>query len=265
MSTGTNNLTWSSGNWRGGAGYGAHTQNSDSNRMNSPVSQTPTFRPADAGGRTTDTSWQFFEERVRTGPNGLTGFPGQPLPPIRIFILDGETAPGVNPQLRQFVREPPPTSPTIRGQQHIPPQEESRRIEEQLRKAQLKKHKYNPAKSKSKRWCLYYRENANNSSYSAKGRDDDDKACSVCLEDFAPGEELLITPCKHMFHEECILPWVNSNGQCPVCRFSLCDTGGRALSQNNHPGIPVNDRMPGDFIALVRAMEEAFDLMTVPR
>ncbi|XP_043696913.1 uncharacterized protein LOC122647623 [Telopea speciosissima] len=262
MSTSTNNLAWHHGNWRAGAGYGAPAQNSDSNRMNSLVSRTPTFRPTDAGGQRTDTR-QLFEERVRTGPNGLTGFPGQPLPPRQILFLDGETELVVNPQLGQFVRGSPLM---IRGQMQIPPQEESRPIEEQQRKAltQLKKHVYNPAKFKSRRWCLYYRDNATNSSYSADGKDDDSKACSICLEDFVPNEELLITPCKHMFHDECILPWVKSHGQCPVCRFSLCDTGGRALSQNN-PGLPLNDHMPGDLIALVRAMEEAFEWVTIPR
>ncbi|KAJ4977011.1 hypothetical protein NE237_002117 [Protea cynaroides] len=262
MSTGSNHLTLSPGNWRAGAGYSTQTQNSDSNRVNSLVPRTPTFRPAYAGGRTTD-PWQSFEERVRTGPYGLTGFPGQPLSPIRIFFLDGETAPRVNPLLRQFVRESPPR---ISGQWQIPLEEESRLTQEQQRNAlkQLKKHVYNPAKFKSRRW--YYRENTSNSSYSKEeGKDDDGKNCSICLEDFVPNEELLITPCKHMFHDECILPWVKSHGQCPVCRFALCDMERRDLPPNNNPGLPLNDLMRGDLIALVRAMEEAFEWVTVPR
>jgi len=28
-------------------------------------------------------------------------------------------------------------------------------------------------------------------------------------------------PCKHPFHEPCIIPWLKSSGTCPVCRHAL--------------------------------------------
>ncbi|KAJ4980494.1 hypothetical protein NE237_031331 [Protea cynaroides] len=250
MSAGTNNLAPRS--W--------HVQNSDSNQSNIPITHIPSSRHADIGGRTTD-PWRTFEERMRLGPYGLTGFPGQSLSPVRFVFRDGERA-GVNPLLRQFVQESPPR---IIGQWNMPPEEEPGLTQEQQRKAlkQLKKHVYNPAKNKPKR-SFYYRGNASNSSHlKEEGRDDDGKGCPICLEDFVPNEEILMTPCKHMFHDECILPWVKSHGQCPVCRSALCDMGRRAQPPINIPGLR-NDIMP-DVITLMRAMEETLDWLTAPR
>ena len=48
--------------------------------------------------------------------------------------------------------------------------------------------------------------------------------CAVCKEQFDSkaedaSEQIVITlPCKHVFHEGCILPWLKSSGTCPVCR-----------------------------------------------
>ncbi|CAD6225234.1 unnamed protein product [Miscanthus lutarioriparius] len=52
---------------------------------------------------------------------------------------------------------------------------------------------------------------------------EEEKACTVCLETFLPGEQVAITPCNHMFHQGCIAPWVKGHGNCPVCRFALCE------------------------------------------
>ncbi|KAI0308257.1 hypothetical protein B0F90DRAFT_1681425 [Multifurca ochricompacta] len=51
--------------------------------------------------------------------------------------------------------------------------------------------------------------------------------CAVCKEQFAlntedPDDQVIVTlPCKHPFHEGCIMPWLKSSGTCPVCRFQL--------------------------------------------
>ncbi|KAI3823155.1 hypothetical protein L1987_04587 [Smallanthus sonchifolius] len=45
--------------------------------------------------------------------------------------------------------------------------------------------------------------------------------CSVCLEDFEVGNEVKEMPCKHRFHGECILTWLDLHSTCPVCRYQL--------------------------------------------
>lgn len=45
--------------------------------------------------------------------------------------------------------------------------------------------------------------------------------CSVCLDDFEIGTEAKEMPCKHKFHNACILPWLELHSSCPVCRFQL--------------------------------------------
>lgn len=45
--------------------------------------------------------------------------------------------------------------------------------------------------------------------------------CAVCKDKFLDGEVLTVLPCKHNYHRECILPWLNNANNCPICRYRL--------------------------------------------
>eukprot|EP00831_Metopus_contortus_P010809 TRINITY_DN1423_c0_g1_i3.p1 TRINITY_DN1423_c0_g1~~TRINITY_DN1423_c0_g1_i3.p1 ORF type:complete len:228 (+),score=31.74 TRINITY_DN1423_c0_g1_i3:216-899(+) len=47
------------------------------------------------------------------------------------------------------------------------------------------------------------------------------KSCPIDLQDFEEGEEIIILPCGHSFHEECLKGHFNTKKKCPVCLFDI--------------------------------------------
>lgn len=87
----------------------------------------------------------------------------------------------------------------------------------------LRKGIYIPPRRRWRSLNLYYRDDARNilNEKNKKEDDNDYYRCAICLEDFEPRQEVMVTPCSHVFHGECILPWVKSSSRCPVCRFAI--------------------------------------------
>jgi hypothetical protein len=47
---------------------------------------------------------------------------------------------------------------------------------------------------------------------------ENERECSICLEDFRQGEKRTSLPCKRGFHTGCVNTWFPTKSSCPVCR-----------------------------------------------
>lgn len=54
-----------------------------------------------------------------------------------------------------------------------------------------------------------------------EGGENEGDQCVICLEEWGVGEKAKKMPCKHRFHEECIVKWLKIHGSCPVCRYEM--------------------------------------------
>ncbi|XP_073445305.1 uncharacterized protein [Dendrobates tinctorius] len=43
-------------------------------------------------------------------------------------------------------------------------------------------------------------------------------SCVICMTEYETGEQVTMLPCNHNYHRCCILPWLQSNPTCPLCR-----------------------------------------------
>ncbi|EHA8589366.1 putative E3 ubiquitin-protein ligase RZF1-like [Cocos nucifera] len=55
--------------------------------------------------------------------------------------------------------------------------------------------------------------------YQGDGRDG--SICTICLEIFEAGAELIVLPCSHEFHRSCGTKWLERSHLCPLCRYAM--------------------------------------------
>lgn len=47
------------------------------------------------------------------------------------------------------------------------------------------------------------------------------KICSICIDDFKLDSHVRVTPCNHVFHDDCLMTWLGKTieqPECPNCK-----------------------------------------------
>jgi hypothetical protein len=61
----------------------------------------------------------------------------------------------------------------------------------------------------------------------AKGEDEEESSsccCAICLDEFEDKERVRVLPCRHKFHQVCLVPWLTEiHSSCPLCKFNVLE------------------------------------------
>merc|ERR1711988_1130788 len=52
---------------------------------------------------------------------------------------------------------------------------------------------------------------------------EDHQQCSICLEDYEEGDDVIVLRCLHRFHSHCVTSWMlrDKHAACPMCKRAL--------------------------------------------
>lgn len=59
--------------------------------------------------------------------------------------------------------------------------------------------------------------------------------CCICMDEFQPGDIIVTTDCKHVFHRKCCQEWLLNSRTCPVCRTDLANPTSISPNNNSSP------------------------------
>lgn len=62
----------------------------------------------------------------------------------------------------------------------------------------------------------------------------DDKCCPICLIDYDFRDTVAHGNCHHLFHEHCLVQWLQRQSSCPCCRQSIVKSPSPPKRENSH-------------------------------
>ncbi|KAH8597290.1 hypothetical protein B0O99DRAFT_508561, partial [Bisporella sp. PMI_857] len=69
--------------------------------------------------------------------------------------------------------------------------------------------------------------------------------CTVCMDDVHIGDEVVVLPCTHWFHEACASAWLREHNTCPICRKGIDeDVATSSNSNSREPSQPQSPAQP---------------------
>ncbi|KAM5348456.1 hypothetical protein ACJ41O_008280 [Fusarium nematophilum] len=75
--------------------------------------------------------------------------------------------------------------------------------------------------------------------------------CTICIDEMKEGDMATFLPCKHWFHEDCVVLWLKEHNTCPICRTPIekNDRSGNNSNSSQHQGPPSgqNSSRPSPF------------------
>ncbi|CAM1511158.1 Fc.00g086710.m01.CDS01 [Cosmosporella sp. VM-42] len=69
--------------------------------------------------------------------------------------------------------------------------------------------------------------------------------CSICIDELKEGETAVYLPCKHFFHEACVVLWLQEHNTCPICRTPIEKNDGNNNNRRNDNPPSGDDSQPG--------------------
>ena len=68
--------------------------------------------------------------------------------------------------------------------------------------------------------------------------------CTICIDDVSLGDEVVVLPCKHWFHDECVVLWLKEHNTCPICRSPVEGESAGQPQRNDAPATAGSEAGP---------------------
>ena len=50
---------------------------------------------------------------------------------------------------------------------------------------------------------------------------EENNKCLICLEEYVNNDNIIFLPCFHFFHNNCIIQWIKTHANCPLCKINI--------------------------------------------